>query len=151
MGMTRRTKKVETVDTTASNADVVALELMKQLITLASGVLAISATFIGRLEGVRIYLLVLLAISWLALLTSIYFGLDTISAIVQSRLDPEENQWSEGYGKTSARISKYSFIAGISLFAIFTFLALIQPKETAPGKPQTVSQPATSDSSPNPR
>jgi hypothetical protein len=63
------------------------------------------------------------------LLISVFFGLQTISAIVKSRLKPEEYDWSEGYGKTSARISKYGFVAGISLFAIFAFLLLLYPKE----------------------
>jgi hypothetical protein len=112
-----------------SKADEAALELMKQLITLASGVLALSATFIERLRDVSVYLLMLLAASWLVLLISVFFGLQTISAIVKSRLKPEEYDWSEGYGKTSARISKYGFVAGISLFAIFAFLLLLYPKE----------------------
>jgi len=101
----------------------VALELMKQIITLASGVLALSATFLEKLSSMSFLLLIVLAVSWLALLVSVFFGLETISAIVKSRLDPDY-QWSKGYGKDSARISKYTFVGGIALFALFAFLSL---------------------------
>ena len=45
-------------------ADEAALELMKQLITLASGVLALSAAFVDKLPKAPQYLLSLLFLSW---------------------------------------------------------------------------------------
>jgi hypothetical protein len=107
-------------------ADEVALELMKQLITLASGVLALSATFVEKLQLVPVYLPIILALSWGALVLSVFGGLQAISAIVKSRLDPEESDWSEGYGKVRARIAKYAFIVGISLFAVVALGSLLQ-------------------------
>ena len=108
-----------------ARADDVALELMKQLITLASGVLALSATFIDKLRGATPWLLVILALSWLTLIASVFCGLETISAIVKSRLEPEENDWSTGRGKTYARVSKYTFVAGIALFAMVALLSIL--------------------------
>lgn len=101
-----------------------ALELMKQLITLAAGVLALSATFIGDFPVRDRWLLALLGVAWLLLATAVLFGLETISAIVGSRLDPEQH-WSKGYGKTAARVSKYSFVSGLTTFALFAFLMLL--------------------------
>jgi len=107
-----------------SDAHQIALELMKQIITLASGVVALSATFLDKLQAGAVSL-GLLGLSWVALVVSIFFGLQTISAIVKSRLDPEHQHWSRGSGQTFARISKYAFVAGIFLFAIFAFVLLI--------------------------
>jgi ABC-type multidrug transport system permease subunit len=111
-----------------TNADEAALELMKQLITLASGVLALSATFISELEGRSFLLIGFLVVSWVLLLSSIFFGLQTISVIVKSRLRSNDD-WSAGYGKKSAWASKYAFTAGIGLFALFAFLSLQYPSK----------------------
>ncbi len=124
--MTGEEEKEKKRNSARVRADEAARELMKQLITLASGVLALSATFVGRLGDVSVYLLILLAISWLALIISVFFGLQTLSAIVQTHLNPEESDWSRGYGRMSARISKYAFILGIALFAVFAFFSLLQ-------------------------
>jgi hypothetical protein len=101
-------------------ADDVALEFARQLITLSSGVVALSATFIEKLVGANFYLIVILALAWIALLTSIVGGLQTISAIVGSRL-VDDDEWSTGYGRRMAALSKWAFITGISLIAIFAF------------------------------
>lgn len=111
----------------AMKADEAALELMKQLIALSSGVLALSATFIEKFRTESFLLLLLLILSWLALLVSVIWGLETISAIVKSRLNSDDD-WSKGYGRTSARVSKYSFVIGITLFAAFAFLTLVLSK-----------------------
>src|SRR6185295_15997949 len=91
-----------------------ALELMKQLITLSSGVLALSATFIEKLEPAGPLLVGALILAWLALVVALAAALETISAIVKSRLEPAFD-WSTGRGRTSAVISKYSFVIGIVL------------------------------------
>lgn len=100
-----------------------ALELMKQLITLSSGVLALSATFIGNFSTTRALYLSMLVAAWVSLTLAVLTGLETISAIVKSRLLPEYD-WSCGRGLKTARISKYSFVVGLALFAIFAFLTL---------------------------
>lgn len=112
----------------SSKADEAALELMKQLITLASGVLALGAAFIDRLPKSSVYLLILLFGSWTALASSIFFGLKTISAIVKSRIDSDD-EWSRGKGRQFARFSQGGFLLGISLFATFAFISLISAKK----------------------
>ena len=107
-----------------NDAHKIALELLKQLITLSSGVLALSATFIKEFASVPIYLIIVLIVAWACLIASILFGLQSISAIVKSRLNPDFD-WSEGTGKWTAAASKYAFVAGISFFALFALLFLV--------------------------
>ena len=109
-----------------SKADDAALELMKQLITLASGVLALSAAFVDKLPKAPKYMFLVLFVSWLALVISIFFGLKTISAIVKSRLN-SDIAWSKGEGKRYARFCQNSFLGGIALFAVFAFVSLAFP------------------------
>lgn len=111
----------------ATKADEAALELMKQLITLSAGVLALSATFIDKLPRGSSYTLGALAIAWIALVVSIYCGLKTISAIVKSRL-ASNDEWSKNEGKSYAACCQNCFLAGITVFAAFAFLSLICPK-----------------------
>jgi len=110
-----------------------ALELMKQLITLSSGVLALSATFIEKLEPVGALSIGGLIIAWLALVVALIAALQTISAIVKSRLKPEFD-WSTGYGQKAAAVSKYSFVIGIVLVAAVALGSWVRgrPPESRP-------------------
>jgi len=112
-------------DDQPSDAHEVALELLKQLIALASGVLALSATFIEKLSPATKTGLVVLGAAWLALLVSVFGGLQGMSAVVKSRLDPDHD-WSTGKGQFYARLAKYGFLLGILLFALFAFLSLLR-------------------------
>jgi hypothetical protein len=105
------------------NAHSIALDLMKQIITLSSGLLGVSATFVEK-TALSTFLLVLLGLSWLSLILSIIFSLEAISAIVKSCLIPDI-EWSSGAGQRSAAISKYSFIIGLALFVFFAFIGLM--------------------------
>ena len=122
-----------------------ALELVKHLITLSSGVLALSATFVTMITGgPERWTVVLLGLAWLALTASVVAGLQTVSAIVKSRLDGNED-WSTGYGKKAATISKYSFVMGLALFAAFAFATLVtsspdEGKEERPSKGQNQTE-----------
>jgi hypothetical protein len=107
----------------SGDAHKIALEFAKQIISLSSGVLALSATFIKELPNANNCQLVLLAISWISLAVAIFSGLQTISAIVKSRLNSDYD-WSKGAGKNFAITSKYSFFIGIILFALFAFTLL---------------------------
>lgn len=107
-----------------NDAHEVALELMKQLITLSSGVLALSATFVENFTTDSIAMLIVLLLAWLSLVVSVYSGLETISAIVKSRL-LTDHDWSEGVGRRNATISKYAFISGLTFFAVFAFITLV--------------------------
>ena len=114
------------VNSVENDAHKIALELMKQLITLASGVIALSATFIEKFPT-RWITLPVLAMSWLALLLCVFFSLQTISAIVKSRLAADA-EWSKGSGQKYARSSKYAFLAGIFLFATFALASVLSMK-----------------------
>ena len=112
-------------------ADTVAIDLVKQLITLAAGVLALSATFLERIGPLSWKLLVVLGASWLALILSLLGGIQTMSTIVKSRLN-KDNDWSKGRGRSYALTSKYSFVIGIALFALFAFFLLARLKPAEP-------------------
>lgn len=108
----------------SDDAHEVALDFAKQLITLSSGVLALSATFIRELPAASPVQLALLALSWAALAISVCGGLQTISAIVKSRLNADY-AWSTGAGQRYATISKFAFLTGVVLFAAFAFSLLL--------------------------
>lgn len=114
------------MDINGTKADEAALELMKQLITLSAGVLALP-TFIDKLPRGPSYTFVALLISWAALVVSIYCGLKTISVIVKSRLASNDD-WSKNEGKRYALWCQNCFLAGITIFAVFAFLSLACPK-----------------------
>ena len=102
----------------------VALEYIKQIITLASGILALSGTFIEKLVKTVSYQTVLLLLAWILLLISVYFGLATISTIVKSKLKNDQN-WAEGRGKQYATICKLTFVGGIAVFLVFVSWTLV--------------------------
>lgn len=106
------------------DAHLIALEFLKQLITLSSGVLALSAAFIENFLPTSMLQSILLVISWVCLALAIYFGLQAISEIVQSRLVPGLN-WAGGLGRKYAGASKYFFIFGIIFFAVFAFVSFL--------------------------
>jgi hypothetical protein len=136
--MKGRGQDAEAGQPTRARADEPALELMKQLITLAAGVLALSATFIERFPGTSASQVAILIVAWVALLASIFFGLETLSAIVKSRLTSDDD-WSTGYGKASAQVSKYAFTLGVALVALFSVLSFSASRNNRPETP-TVSQ-----------
>ena len=115
----------------ASDAHQIALELLKQIIALAAGVFAISATFIDNFSSVGLASITVLIVSWLLLILSVLFGLEAISAIVKARVSPDHD-WSKGKGKVSASTSKYLFVAGIAAFALFALIATLNGSSPSP-------------------
>ncbi len=107
-----------------ADAHQIALEFLKQLITLSSGVLALSAAFIENFLPAALWQSIFLFTSWVCLALSIYFGLQAISEIVQSRLMPGLN-WAHGPGRRYAAASKNFFVVGIILFAVFAFISFL--------------------------
>jgi hypothetical protein len=105
-----------------------ALEYIKQIIALASGILALSGTFIEKLVKIIGWHTVALPVAWILLLTSIYCGLATISTIVKSKLNGNQD-WAEGTGKRYAQACKISFVGGIGLFLIFVLSTLFLQAE----------------------
>ena len=103
------------------DAHEVALEWLKQLITLSSGIIAFSVTFgpsiTDGMSGMR-WPLVLLGFSWLLFVVVIILSLDVISAITYSRIHNDDS-WAEGRRKTTALVAKLCFIAGIVVFVAF--------------------------------
>ncbi|NIM94970.1 MAG: hypothetical protein GTO18_14815 [Anaerolineales bacterium] len=121
--MNRQDASHEDHDRAQNDAHTIALELMKQLITLSSGVLALSATFIAATTTeVSAYFIILL-LAWICLAGSLFFSLQTVSVIINSRLDSDID-WSMGAGRIYAALSKYLFFGGLVLFAIFAFISL---------------------------
>jgi hypothetical protein len=108
-----------------SDAAQIALEYIKQIITLASGILALSGTFIDKLARSISYHTILLPMSWVLLLISVYYGLATISTIVKSKLNDDDLEWSRGHGKRCATICKLTFVGGIAVFLAFVSWTLI--------------------------
>ncbi|NWG06183.1 MAG: hypothetical protein HXY35_05775 [Chloroflexi bacterium] len=118
------TKQKAEQDSPYTDAHTIALDLLKQLITLSSGVLALSAAFIESLYPETTIQILTLIASWLCFAGSIYSGLQAMSAIVQSRLTPGYD-WSKGIGRVYAGASKYLFISGIVVFAVFALISFL--------------------------
>jgi hypothetical protein len=96
-----------------------ALELLKQLITLSSGMIAVSAAFADKfLSGHAVDWL--LPTSWFLLAVSVVSALVGISAIIKSHLRPEF-PWHEGVGRTSTWVSRSAFVLGVLCFGAFAF------------------------------
>ena len=74
-----------------------------------------------------------------ALLVCVFFSLQTISAIVKSRLAGDA-EWSKNSGQRFARISKYTFLVGIFLFALFAFVSLLFIKIDETSAPPAIQQ-----------
>ncbi len=105
-----------------------ALELVKQIITLASGVLVLSATFIQQFSISNLGQLALLVMSWLFLIGAVLAGLQSISAIIRSQLNGDQT-WATGRGRRIAMISKHSFVLGLTTFATFALLTLLLARD----------------------
>jgi hypothetical protein len=119
-----------TEGTPARQPDVqAALEFLKQIIALASGVLAISATFIEKFWTPKWQLQGLLSLSWLLLVTAILAGLQGLSSLVQVLRRPDLGS-STIAARNWARLSKWTFIVGIAGFCLFAFLAAFPFRET---------------------
>jgi 5'-nucleotidase (lipoprotein e(P4) family) len=106
------------------------LELLKQLIGLAAGVIALSAAFADRLAPHFGIAAGGLAASWLMLITSLFFGLRAMSALVKSLKEPDFS-WAADALRRNARFSKDFFFYGILLFAASAFwtMALDRPRQ----------------------
>lgn len=118
-----------------SDADTIAVDFAKQLIALAAGVLALSGTFITSIAVQSLLLLGVLATSWILLLVSIFCGLQTMSAIVLSRLHNDE-EWSKGRAKRFAAMAKWTFFVAVVVFALYAFLSITHSnpvKSDSPG------------------
>lgn len=104
-----------------------ALEFAKHLITLSSGVVAIGATFASQFQAAPRWSAGLLIIAWCALALSVTAGLKTISCIIMSRIHGNDD-WSTGNGQRWAKVSRWSFLFGLSAFGLFAGVALLTRK-----------------------
>ena len=133
MGMT----PADDADRTDRGASAAALELLKQLITLSSGVLALSATFVDKLFRPVWWLTLVLALCWVLLIAALIFGLQAISAMVQSLRLPE-GDWAEGNTRKLATACKWAFVGGMVLFALLALLTAqrgsVQPTPSSPSE-----------------
>jgi uncharacterized BrkB/YihY/UPF0761 family membrane protein len=106
------------------NASDAALEFAKHLITLSSGVFALTATFLTHFDHVPRWSLTILLSAWICLAISVAAGLKTISRIIGSRLH-DNDDWSDKNGELVAKTSRWSFFAGIILLGAFGAVALL--------------------------
>ncbi len=107
-----------------------ALEFTKHLITLSSGVIAFSVTFVAKFEGTPTWSYCILALSWVVLAVSVATAINTVSNIVMSRLHTNDDWSTEG--KNAATWSRWSFLVGLGLFASFGLIALLMEVATTP-------------------
>jgi len=114
-----------------ASARATALELLKQFVALSSGVLALSAAFVEKFWSDDVLLQTLLGVSWLLLIGSVVCGLQAISSMVQTLRLPDFS-WSEDATRRFAAVSKWTFVAGLSLFATFAFLAARRARSQHP-------------------
>jgi len=112
-------------DTHSVKASSAAIDYIKQIIALASGVLALSATFITEFTSSGLFGYIMLAISWLLLFCSLTAGLWTMATIVKSRVDGNDD-WSGGLGRRLAKVSRITFVGGLVIFAAFAFISFVQ-------------------------
>ncbi|MFC2141247.1 hypothetical protein ACFLQP_03010, partial [Acidobacteriota bacterium] len=104
-----------------NDAHNIALEWIKQIITLSTGIIVLSATFITTIFNKLNWSIGLLIISWILLLLAIIFGLETISVITNSRIH-QDMLWTKGSGKKKIKATKWLFINGISFFIVFALI-----------------------------
>jgi hypothetical protein len=91
--------------------------LVKLIMTLALGVLALSGTFASQLsENIGLFILILFS-SWVFLILSIFFGIRAISTITQFIMNDTQNWWNESI--KTARWSWNMFQFGIVLIVIY--------------------------------
>jgi len=109
--------------TTQSDAHEVFLEWLRQLITLSSGIIAFSGTFVPLVSTEPRWPLLLLGVSWLLFIATIVSCLEVVSAITFSRIHNNDS-WTKGTAHNMALIAKWSFISGITLFVIFAAASL---------------------------
>lgn len=137
-------------DEVKNDAHVIALELMKQIITLSTGLIGLSAAFVASiLSKLSIISLILLVITWIVLLVAILLSLETVSAIVQSRLNSDIS-WSRGKSQLLAKVSKYLFTAGIAIFAAFSVVTVLTTPISAVDDSQISNPIVETDTLPSP-
>jgi hypothetical protein len=100
-------------------------DLTKLIITLSTGVFVLSPTFIGLLKFGSIQSFTYLLVSWGCLLTSILFGLFTLSTLAGTQ---HENKYNidNSYTRWFARLQWGLFLGGIFFFGIFVWKNLSQ-------------------------
>ena len=106
------------------DASQAALEFAKHLITLSSGVIAVSAAFVAAFGDVEIWTLPILLVAWALLTVSIVGSLDTTSRIVMSRMNNVDD-WSTETGLIAARLSRWCFLLGLLTFALFAAVVVL--------------------------
>jgi hypothetical protein len=101
-----------------------AQDLNKLLISLSSGVIAISAAFAERLStGVGLAILFLI-LSWLSLTISIFFGINSLSKVLHSKKTNVENWHDLIY--PPLRKSNWFFFIGVALLIVYASLVATQ-------------------------
>lgn len=119
-------------------ARAIALDLLKQLITLSSGILALSATFVPNIGKLGWVSLCLLVAAWSAMLVSLAFGIQSISAMVQSAIE-QDAKWTTGTARTLGQVCKWAFVFGLVLFSTFALAVMLTGTLTLSAPSATVA------------
>jgi hypothetical protein len=92
-------------------------DLIKLLISLASGVIAISAAFIEKLSSGVGFPIVALYLAWISLLSSVFFGVKALSKLVHAQ-QTDANNWYDITLPPMRRCWFY-FQAGVVLLVVY--------------------------------
>ena len=101
-----------------SPATDLAMDLMKQLVTLNSAVLVLSGTLLGHVLPVPAWDFGFLGVGWLCLVVSLACSIDTMSRIVSS-VDSADGLWTEPPCRTIGNLAKWLFFFGVTMLVIF--------------------------------
>ena len=89
----------------------------KLIMTLALGVLALSGTFASQLSGQIGWFIIILFLSWVFLILSIFHGINTSKLIAQFIMNDTTNWWNESI--MGARKSWNMFQCGVIFLVVY--------------------------------
>jgi hypothetical protein len=96
-------------------------DFIKLIISLASGVIALSATFVPKFAEHSSITIGVLFVSWLLFAASIFFGIRTLTILTRCIMNGTELWWNQIVG--TARLCWWCFLIGIGGLIIFAGMA----------------------------
>jgi hypothetical protein len=96
-------------------------DFIKLIISLASGVIALSATFVPKFSDHSPITMGILFVSWLLFAASIFFGIRTLTILTRCIMNGTELWWNQIV--RTARLCWWCFLIGIGALIIFAGIA----------------------------